>query len=104
MMTPTAPRFCASWIFVPNVQTPRSINAILPVRSSEIAGQPFAGVVVAVAAVIAGLQFANSPTAAPLVVVSKLALMPSKGGSAAAAAGYALAGWPGYSTRRIPGP
>src|SRR5919106_6941025 len=43
--TPTAPAAWAFRTFVENVQTPRSINAILPVRAVEIAEQPFAGLV-----------------------------------------------------------
>jgi hypothetical protein len=44
--TPTAPAVCAFLIFVENVQTPRSISAILPLTAFVIAVQPFAGVVV----------------------------------------------------------
>src|SRR2546428_587962 len=80
------------------------MRAIFPVRSSEIAVHPFAGVVVVVAAVIAGLKFANWPIAAPMVVVPNVTLIPSKCGSDAAAAVIAFAALPGDSTVRMRGP
>src|SRR5215210_5146284 len=63
--TPTAPAACAFRIFTEKKQTPRSIRAILPVRSVVIAPQPFAGEVVVYGAVIGGVKFAKSPSAAP---------------------------------------
>jgi len=68
MIAPTAPAFCAFWIFVPNVHTPRLMTAILPETLFVIAAHPAAGIVFAVFPVIGGTKFAKAPIAAPSVV------------------------------------
>src|SRR6266508_1197689 len=54
MIAPIAPASSAFWIFVPNVQIPRLMTAILPSTSFVIAAHPSAGVAFAVFPVIAG--------------------------------------------------